>query len=54
MIALTLHKYRDLKSQLFVRELIEKLLDKRTEWTVRHLTSVLFEIALQQKNIVAT
>lgn len=54
VVGLTLHRYRDLKSQQFVKELIEKLLDKQGEWSVKHLTGVLAEIAVQQKNVVAT
>lgn len=54
IIPLTLLRYRDLKSQQFVRNLIIALLNEHSEWTVRHLSAVLLEIAQQYKNIVAT
>lgn len=54
IIPLTLLRYRDLKSQQFVRNLIRALLDDHPEWTVKHLSTVLLEIAQQYKNVVAT
>lgn len=54
VIPITLPRYRDLKSQQFVRNLIKALIEQHPEWSIKHLSTVILEVAQQQKNIVAT
>ncbi|CAL7933790.1 unnamed protein product [Xylocopa violacea] len=53
-ISLTLHRYKDTASQSYVKTLIEELLKKQPEATIKHMTNVVIEQAMWHKNVVPT
>ena len=54
VLQLALPRYRDSTSQFCVRNLIIALVKQHADWTVKHLTSTLSDIAAAHKNLVST
>lgn len=54
VLQLALPRYRDSTSQFFVRNLIIALVKQHGDWTMKHLTSTLCDIAAAHKNLVST
>lgn len=54
VLLLALPRYRDSTSQFYIRNLIIALVKQHGDWTVKHLTSALSDIAAAHKNLVST
>lgn len=54
VLQLALPRYRDSTSQFYIRNLIIALVKQHGDWTVKHLTSTLSDIAAAHKNLVST
>lgn len=53
-ISLTLHRYKDTASQSYVKNLIEELLKKQPEPSIKHMINIVIEQAAWHKNVVPT
>lgn len=54
VLQLALPRYRDSTSQFYIRNLIIALVKHHGDWTMKHLTSTLNDIAAAHKNLVST
>ncbi|XP_049938173.1 eIF-2-alpha kinase activator GCN1 [Schistocerca serialis cubense] len=54
VLQLTLPRYRDSTSQAYVKQLIAELTVKHTDWTVKHLTATLSDVANFYKTLSPT
>jgi len=54
VLQLALPRYRDSTSQFYIRNMIIALVKKHGDWTMKHLTSTLSDIASAHKNLVST
>lgn len=54
ILQIILPRYRDIKSQNFVKTLLIALVKEHPIWTLKHMTNVLNDIANQNKNLVPT
>jgi uncharacterized membrane protein len=54
ILQLALPRYRDSTSQFYIRNLIIALVKQHGDWTMKHLTSTLSDIAAAHKNLVST
>ncbi|KAJ9595704.1 hypothetical protein L9F63_013117, partial [Diploptera punctata] len=54
VLQLALPRYRDSTSQYYVRKLIIALVKQHGDWTMKHLTATLSDIASAHKNLVPT
>jgi hypothetical protein len=54
VLQLALPRYRDSKSQFLIQNVIIALVKQHGDWTMKHLTSTLSDIAAAHKNLVST
>ncbi|XP_021942062.1 eIF-2-alpha kinase activator GCN1, partial [Zootermopsis nevadensis] len=54
VLQLALPRYRDSTSQFYIRNMIIALVKLHGDWTMKHLTSTLNDIAAAHKNLVST
>lgn len=54
VLMLTLHRYKDSRSQKITQKLICNLVEKYPETSIKTIISLLLDIANRQKNVIAT